>query len=141
MNHQNFSEEIFKKSFFSGGSWPSSSFQYFNTHLRFSLESGCKITALQHILQIFETLFCWKFASVHITHWFSKDAVKHKKQRRLHTKIALYLIIIYRHHHIRKAAFISVLPILSCPKAFKKGIRFYLMIISNLGKKIYFLWK
>ena len=30
---------------------------HFNAHLRFSLESGCKITALQHILQIYLPLF------------------------------------------------------------------------------------
>ena len=28
-----------------------------STHLRFSLESGCKITALQHIRQMFATTF------------------------------------------------------------------------------------
>ncbi|MBR4043429.1 MAG: hypothetical protein IKJ10_02125, partial [Bacteroidaceae bacterium] len=57
----------FQKKFFSGDSRPSTLFSI-STHLRFSLESGCKITALQHILQTFETLFCKLFASVHITH-------------------------------------------------------------------------
>jgi len=39
-----------------------------STHLRFSLESGCKITALQHILQILETLFCKKNAASPVSH-------------------------------------------------------------------------
>ena len=33
-----------------------------STHLRFSLESGCKITALQHICQMFATTFLHFFA-------------------------------------------------------------------------------
>ena len=33
-----------------------------STHLRFSLESGCKITALQHICQMFATTFFKVFA-------------------------------------------------------------------------------
>ena len=48
-----------------------------STHLRFSLESGCKITALRHILQMFTTLFCKYFAVIHVTTWYSKDAVQH----------------------------------------------------------------
>ena len=51
-------EENFQKKVFQWRFVTLTLFQYFNTHLRFSLESGCKITALQHILQIFETLFC-----------------------------------------------------------------------------------
>ena len=34
-----------------------------STHLRFSLESGCKITALKHICQILFALFYKLFAS------------------------------------------------------------------------------
>ena len=48
-----------------------------STHLRFSLESGCKSTALRHILQTSTTLFSYFFAVVHLSHWFSKDAVQH----------------------------------------------------------------
>ena len=48
-----------------------------STHLRFSLESGCKSTALRHILQIFTTLFSYFFAFVYLSRWFSKDAVQH----------------------------------------------------------------
>ena len=48
-----------------------------STHLRFSLESGCKSTALQHMLQISTTLFCRYFAFVYLSHWFSKDVVQH----------------------------------------------------------------
>ena len=47
-----------------------------STHLRFSLESGCKITALRHILQIIQTLFSYFFAIIYLSHWFSKDAVE-----------------------------------------------------------------
>ena len=38
-----------------------------STHLRFSLESGCKSTALRHILQIPQTLFSYFFAVVHLS--------------------------------------------------------------------------
>ena len=48
-----------------------------STHLRFSLESGCKSTALQHMLQISTTLFSYFFAYFLLSHWFSKDAVEH----------------------------------------------------------------
>ena len=47
-----------------------------STHLRFSLESGCKITALQHILQIFTTLFYHFFHIKGLSRWFSKYAVE-----------------------------------------------------------------
>ena len=43
---------------------------------RFSLESGCKITALQHILQIFTTLFYHFFHIKGLSRWFSKYAVE-----------------------------------------------------------------
>ena len=51
-----------------------------STHLRFSLESGCKITALQHIYQILPALFYKLFASFPLSHWFSKHAEEHKFQ-------------------------------------------------------------
>ena len=41
-----------------------------STHLRFSLESGCKITALQHIRQIFATTFFKLSANFLLTRWF-----------------------------------------------------------------------
>ena len=51
--------EVFfeKKVFFEAVRLKTPSLFSISTHLRFSLESGCKITALQHILQIFTTLF------------------------------------------------------------------------------------
>ena len=69
---------FFSKSFFLkvAGSNPLTLFSI-STHLRFSLESGCKSTALRHILQIFTTLFSYFFAFVYLSHWFSKDAVQH----------------------------------------------------------------
>ena len=66
-------QKKFSKKFFQRRFVTLTSFQYFNTHLRFSLESGCKITALQHILQTFETLFCRKFAFVYISCWLSSN--------------------------------------------------------------------
>ena len=41
-----------------------------STHLRFSLESGCKITALQHIRQIFMPTFFIFYATFTLTRWF-----------------------------------------------------------------------
>ena len=70
-----------KKSFFrlSVGSKPSlcSAFQLYQ---RFSLESGCKITALQHICQILQPLFYKLFASFPLSRWFSKHTEEHKFQ-------------------------------------------------------------
>ena len=46
-----------------------------STHLRFSLESGCKITALQHIRQIFATNFFKLSANFLLTRWFVEGLV------------------------------------------------------------------
>ena len=46
-----------------------------STHLRFSLESGCKITALQHICQMFATTFFKVFAIFSLTRWFVEGLV------------------------------------------------------------------
>ena len=77
MNYQNFSKFFFKKKVFLEVevrfSVPLFSI---STHLRFSLESGCKITALRHILQTSATLFSYFFAVFPLSHWFSKDAVE-----------------------------------------------------------------
>ena len=62
-----------------------------STHLRFSLESGCKSTALRHIFQIIETLFCKYFKDIYLTHWLSKHAVEHKKGRLLPSRKVVYL--------------------------------------------------
>ena len=67
---------FFQKVFFEAVRFKTSSLFSISTHLRFSLESGCKSTALQHILQTSETLFCKYFAVVHVNRWFSKDAVQ-----------------------------------------------------------------
>ena len=67
-----------------------------STHLRFSLESGCKITALKHICQILFTLFYKLFASFPLSRWFSKHAKEHKIQRlfrgRRNYTLLLYII-------------------------------------------------
>ena len=65
-----------KKFFFEAVGSKSSTLFSISTHLRFSLESGCKITALRHILQIIQTLFSYFFAIIYLSHWFSKDAVE-----------------------------------------------------------------
>ena len=68
----------------------------FQLYRRFSLESGCKITALQHIYQILQPLFYKLFASFTLSRWFSKHAEEHKIQglfrgRRNYT-LLLYII-------------------------------------------------
>ena len=68
---------FFKKFFFKAAGSNSLTLFSISTHLRFSLESGCKSTASQHILQILTTLFSYFFAFVYLSHWFSKDAVEH----------------------------------------------------------------
>ena len=65
-----------KKIFFEAVRFKTSSLFSISTHLRFSLESGCKITALRHILQTSATLFSYFFAVFPLSHWFSKDAVE-----------------------------------------------------------------
>ena len=67
-----------------------------STHRRFSLESGCKITALQHIYQILFALFSSKNGTFPLSRWFSKHAEEHKIQgifrgRRNYT-LLLYII-------------------------------------------------
>ena len=85
---------FFSKSFFLkvAGSNPLTLFSI-STHLRFSLESGCKSTALQHILQISTTLFSCFFAYFLLSHWFSKDAVEHTKRAIIHIDNGSTLIL------------------------------------------------
>ena len=52
----------------------------FQLYQRFSLESGCKITALQHIYQILPALFYKLFASFTLSRWFSKQGEEHNFQ-------------------------------------------------------------
>ena len=65
-----------------------------STHLRFSLESGCKSTALQHMLQISTTFFSYFFAYFLLSHWFSKDVVEHAKRAIIHIDNG-YTLILY----------------------------------------------
>ena len=68
----------------------------FQLYQRFSLESGCKITALQHINQILQPLFYKLFASFTLSRWFSKHAEEHKNRRLLKGRrnytLVLYII-------------------------------------------------
>ena len=68
----------------------------FQLYQRFSLESGCKITALQHIFQILFALFYKLFASFPLSRWFSKHAEEHKNRRLLRGRrnytLLLYII-------------------------------------------------
>ena len=68
---------FFKKSFFWSGSPFSVPLFSISTHLHFSLESGCKITALRHILQTSATLFSYFFAFIWLNHWLSKNSTEH----------------------------------------------------------------
>ena len=65
-----------------------------STHLRFSLESGCKITALQHIYQILFALFYKLFETFPLSRWFSKHAEEHKN-RRLYKGRRNYTLLLY----------------------------------------------
>ena len=69
---------FFQKVFFDRSFILNSVSHHFNAHPRFSLESGCKSTALEHIRQTSGTLFCWLFAFAYVSNWFSKCAVQHK---------------------------------------------------------------
>ena len=73
---------FFEKSFFrlSVRSKPSLC-SVFQLYQRFSLESGCKITALKHICQILQPLFLILFVTFQLSRWFSKHAEEHKNQR------------------------------------------------------------
>ena len=72
-----FSKFFFKKFFFESVRFKSSSLFSISTHLRFSLESGCTITALQHILQTNTRLFYHIPAKFSLNGWLSKHAVEH----------------------------------------------------------------
>ena len=85
-----------KKSFFEAVRFKTSSLFSISTHLRFSLESGCKITALRHILQTSATLFSYFFAVVYVSHWFSKDAVEQIFKASIPVNKASYLNIYTR---------------------------------------------
>ena len=93
---------FFSKSFFLkvAGSKPYLCFSI-STHLRFSLESGCKSTALQHILQISTTLFSCFFAYFLLSHWFSKDAVEHILNTLASTNGISYLNIYTRAYEVK----------------------------------------
>ena len=97
MNYQNFFVVFFKKKFiFEAVRFKPSSFFSISTHLRFSLESGCKITALRHILQTSTTLFSYFFAVSQLSHWFSKDAVEQIFKASIPVNKASYLNIYTR---------------------------------------------
>ena len=88
--------KFFFKSFFWSGRFKTSALFSISTHLRFSLESGCKITALRHILQPSATLFSYFFAIIRLSRWYSKDAVEHKKEAIIQTDNCFTLILYVR---------------------------------------------
>ena len=92
-----FQKFFFKKVFFEAVRFKTSSLFSISTHLRFSLESGCKITALRHILQTSATLFSYFFAIIYLSHWFSKDAVEQILRHRIRSTKHLTLIFIRAH--------------------------------------------
>ena len=67
---------FWKKVFFKPVRFKSSSLFSISWLPRFSLESGCKITALQHMLQTLPALFYHFFAIWSLSRWFSKYAVE-----------------------------------------------------------------
>ena len=67
---------FFQKVFFEAVGSNSLTLFSISTHLRFSLESGCKITALRHILQTSATLFSYFFAFIRLSHWLSKNSTE-----------------------------------------------------------------
>ena len=86
---------FFEKSFFrlSVRSKPSLC-SVFQLYQRFSLESGCKITALQHINQILFALFYKLFMTFQLSRWFSKHAEEHEN-RRLYKGRRYYTLLLY----------------------------------------------
>ena len=88
--------EVFFKKFFEAVRFKTSSLFSISTHLRFSLESGCKITALRHILQTSATLFSYFFAVFPLSHWFSKYAVEQIFKGSMPVNKASYLNIYTR---------------------------------------------
>ena len=96
-----------------------------STHLRFSLESGCKITALRHILQIIQTLFSYFFAIIYLSHWFSKDAVEQIFKVSIPVNKASYLNIYTRARIYRgfpKTTCISYTGKTSCRLTINNGV-------------------
>ena len=93
--------KFFRKKFFrlSVSSKPSLC-SVFQLYQRFSLESGCKITALQHIYQILPALFYKLFASFPLSRWFSKHAEEHKN-RRLLKGWRNYTLLLYNRGEIK----------------------------------------
>ena len=85
-----------KKFFLKSGRFKTSSLFSISTHLHFSLESGCKITALRHILQTSTTLFSYFFAVFPLSHWFSKYAVEQVFKASIPVNKASYLNIYTR---------------------------------------------
>ena len=77
----------------------------FQLYRRFSLESGCKSTALKHICQILPALFYKLFASFPLSRWFSKHAEEHKNRRLYKGRRYYTFIIIYnRENKTRKSS-------------------------------------
>ena len=85
-----------KKFFFEAARFKTSSLFSISPHLRFSLESGCKSTALRHILQTSAILFSYFFAFLLLTRWLSKDAVQHKKEAIIQRDNCFTLILYVR---------------------------------------------
>ena len=132
---------FFQKDFFEAVRFKTSSLFSISTHLRFSLESGCKITALRHILQTSATLFLYFFAVVYVSHWFSKDAVEQIFKAAIPVNKASYLNIYTRARIYRgfpKTTCISYTGKTSCRLTINNGVWYtgYFLHSSYTTKKM-----
>ena len=129
-----------KKFFFKSGRFKTSSLFSISTHLRFSLESGCKITALRHILQTSATLFSYFFAVVYVSHWFSKDVVEQIFKASNPVNKASHLNIYTRtriYRGLPKTTYISYIRKTNCRSTINNGVWYtgYFMHTSYTTKK------
>ena len=146
MNYQNFLKFFSKKFFFEVEVRFSVPLFSISTHLRFSLESGCKITALRHILQTFTTLFLYFFAVFPLSHWFSKYAVEQIFKTSIPANKASYLNIYMRARIYRgfpKTTCISYTGKTSCRLTINNGVWYtgYFLHSSYTTKKMTVFFK
>mgnify|MGYP006373588633 CR=1 FL=1 len=139
-------EVFFKKVFFEAVRFKTSSLFSISTHLRFSLESGCKITALRHILQTSATLFSYFFAVFPLSHWFSKYAVEQIFKASIPVNKASYLNIYTRARIYRgfpKTTCISYTQKTSCRFTINNGVWYtgYFLHTSYTTKKMTVFFK
>ena len=90
----------FQKSFFEVEAHVSVPLFSISTHLRFSLESGCKITALQHICQMFASTFFKLSANFLLSRWFVAPLMTEDFERNLKGDL-YYTLLLFARAYVR----------------------------------------